>query len=223
MSTATQTSPGGLSVPAVVAKAKQGLAASQAQLPNHQKPTEPQSKPKKTRRQFYRELDLAAQHRREEQRRKKPPPGEEPWICNFCEYELIFGVKPIALMRQYELKDRKRIKKELEKQRLLEKSKNMKGRKGKKGNKAAPKTTPVAQDNHIQHHAPVNNSQSQSQGTQSEDNYDNGDDYGDDEVTQNNSPPSPTGPRATNRTVPVYHNHGHSTTQGGTSAGIPVS
>jgi hypothetical protein len=220
-STATQTSPGGLSVPAVVAKAKQSLAASQAQLPNHQKQNEPPPKPKKTRRQFNRELDLAAQRRREEQRRKthNSRNTEEQWLCNFCEYQLIFGEPPKALIRQYEIKDRRDIKKALEKQRLLEKAK-MKGRKGKKGNKTAPKTTPAAPDRPTQHQIPMNNSQSQSQGTQSEDSFENED--GDEYATQNDPPSSPTGPRTAHRMVPVYADDGGQVT-GVTPVGIPVS
>ena len=56
------------------------------------------------------------------------------WICEFCEYEDIFGVPPVALIRQYEVKDRAERKRQAEKRRLLEKAK-AKGRKGKKGNK----------------------------------------------------------------------------------------
>lgn len=52
----------------------------------------------------------------------------EIWICEFCEYESIFGEPPEALMRQYELKDRRERRRLREKQRLLEKAKQ----KGKK-------------------------------------------------------------------------------------------
>jgi hypothetical protein len=54
------------------------------------------------------------------------------WICEFCEYEDIFGVPPVAMIRRYEIKDRQERKKAAERRRLLEKAK-MKGRKGKKG------------------------------------------------------------------------------------------
>ncbi|KAF2430997.1 hypothetical protein EJ08DRAFT_207091 [Tothia fuscella] len=78
---------------------------------------------------------LAARQRRlqqEYQNYHHPPRREDLWICEFCEYETIFGGPPTALIRQYEIKDRK-IRKELaERRRLLEKAK-MKGRKGKKG------------------------------------------------------------------------------------------
>lgn len=62
----------------------------------------------------------------------------EIWICEFCEYESIFGEAPEALMRQYEIKDRKERRRLAEKRRLLEKAKQ-KGKKtsgknsGKKG------------------------------------------------------------------------------------------
>ncbi|KAF1822429.1 uncharacterized protein K489DRAFT_358660 [Dissoconium aciculare CBS 342.82] len=60
---------------------------------------------------------------------------EDMWICEFCEYEDIYGVPPLALIRQYEIKDRQERKKAAEKRRLLEKAK-MKGRKNKKSGAA---------------------------------------------------------------------------------------
>ncbi|CAO2653957.1 Nn.00g106900.m01.CDS01 [Neocucurbitaria sp. VM-36] len=63
-------------------------------------------------------------------------PPSQPWICEFCEYEDIFGHQPKALIRQYEMKDRKERKRLAEKRRLLEKAR-MKGRKGKKASKKA--------------------------------------------------------------------------------------
>jgi len=65
-----------------------------------------------------------------------PPALEDIWICEFCEYESIFGRPPEALIRQYEIKDRKERKRLAEKKRLLEKAK-MKGRKTKKAPKNA--------------------------------------------------------------------------------------
>ncbi|KAJ5251666.1 hypothetical protein N7489_002076 [Penicillium chrysogenum] len=67
-----------------------------------------------------------------------PPSSEDIWICEFCEYESIFGHPPEALIRQYEMKDRKERKRLAEKKRLLEKAK-MKGRKTKKATKNASK------------------------------------------------------------------------------------
>jgi hypothetical protein len=36
-----------------------------------------------------------------------PPAPVDVWICESCEYESIFGEPPHALIRQYEIKDRK--------------------------------------------------------------------------------------------------------------------
>jgi hypothetical protein len=84
---------------------------------------------------------LAARQRRLQQEYANlhhPPGPEDLWICEFCEYESIFGVPPMALIRQYEVKDRKERKRLAEKRRLLEKAK-LKGRKGKKQTKNASK------------------------------------------------------------------------------------
>ncbi|KAF1988694.1 hypothetical protein K402DRAFT_18086 [Aulographum hederae CBS 113979] len=80
---------------------------------------------------------IAARSRRLQQEYNNyhhPPARDEIWICEFCEYEDIFGKPPEALIRQYEIKDRKEQKRLAEKRRLLEKAK-MKNRKGKKGSK----------------------------------------------------------------------------------------
>lgn len=82
---------------------------------------------------------LAARQRKIQQQYANlhhPPAAEDIWICEFCEYESIFGHPPEALIRQYEIKDRKERKRLAEKRRLLEKAK-MKGRKGKKATKKA--------------------------------------------------------------------------------------
>jgi hypothetical protein len=52
-------------------------------------------------------------------------------LCEFCEYEAIFGEPPRALTRHYEVKDRKLRLQEAERRRLLEKAK-AKSRKAKK-------------------------------------------------------------------------------------------
>jgi hypothetical protein len=98
------------------------------------------------------------------------------WICEFCEYERIFGTPPAALIRQYEIKDRKIRKQEAERRRLLEKAK-MKGRKGKKGSKAKAQAT--QQNQQPAHHQdqrppPPSHQNSNSQDTQSEDYYEDG-------------------------------------------------
>ncbi|KAJ5585979.1 hypothetical protein N7450_005766 [Penicillium hetheringtonii] len=73
-------------------------------------------------------------HNRYHQESQDQAPLEDIWICEFCEYESIFGHPPEALIRQYEIKDRKERKRLAEKKRLLEKAK-MKGRKSKKATK----------------------------------------------------------------------------------------
>ncbi|RPB24358.1 hypothetical protein L211DRAFT_878934 [Terfezia boudieri ATCC MYA-4762] len=71
------------------------------------------------------------------------PPGEI-WICEFCEYESIFGERPEALMRQYDIKERRERRRLREKQRLLDKAKQ-KGKKnqGKSKKGAASHPQPV--------------------------------------------------------------------------------
>jgi hypothetical protein len=89
---------------------------------------------------------LAARQRRLQQQYANlhhPPSLDEIWICEFCEYESIFGHPPEALIRQYEIKDRKERRRLAEKRRLLEKAK-MKGRKGKKATKNAAKNAAAA-------------------------------------------------------------------------------
>ncbi|TVY65537.1 hypothetical protein LSUE1_G007431 [Lachnellula suecica] len=206
---ATQTSPNipaSLNVPNAVSQAKQGLAASQT--PHNPKQSPPAAAPKKTRRRTGKEYLIAARQRRQELEYRNfqhPPSLDDIWICEFCEYERIFGTPPEALIKQYEIKDRRIRKQEAERRRLLEKAK-MKGRKGKKGNKAAAavKNPAAAHDRQATHqqpqqHAPMNQSQSQSQGTQSEEYYE--DEY-DDEYVQDDPPPSPAVP-------PTDHHHYH--------------
>lgn len=117
---------------------------------------------------------LAARRRRQQQEDKNfrhPPSGDEIWICEFCEYESIFGVPPRALVEQYEIKDMKERRRLAEKRRLLEKAK-MKGRKGKKASKAAAAKNSAAALAANQAHShstqTMPTDQMQSQGTQSD-------------------------------------------------------
>ncbi|KAI1420222.1 hypothetical protein F5Y12DRAFT_139481 [Xylaria sp. FL1777] len=89
--------------------------------------------PKKPKRRGNSLLRAARERRRETefQNMHHPPASEDYYLCEFCEYELIFGHPPEALIRQYEIKDRRRRREEAERRRLLEKAK-MKSRKGKK-------------------------------------------------------------------------------------------
>lgn len=141
---------------------------------------------KKPRRSSTKQYSLAARQRRLRQDYSNyhhPPNPEDVWICEFCEYESIFGSPPDALIRQYEIKDRRERRLLAEKRRLLEKAK-MKGRKGKKGNKAATKN--INATNLPQQKTPkpryeaqsVDRTSTQHHGTQSEDYLP--DDYDDD-------------------------------------------
>ncbi|KAL2811551.1 hypothetical protein BDW59DRAFT_177081 [Aspergillus cavernicola] len=101
-------------------------------------PINPERKKKRSPGSIY---ALAARQRKIQQQYANlhhPPRLEDMWICEFCEYESIFGRPPEALIRQYEIKDRKERKRLAEKKRLLEKAK-MKGRKHKKATKNATK------------------------------------------------------------------------------------
>jgi hypothetical protein len=216
---ATQTTmngPTNQSVPSVLAQAKQGLAASQNS--QNSKQSAPQSAPpKKNRRHIGKEYIIAARQRRLDQKWRnehQPTPREDQWTCEFCEYEQIFGKPPVALIRQYEIKHRQARKAEAERKRLLDKAK-MKGRKGKKGGKAV-KPAPQPYQPPPPRHAPTNNSQSDSRGTQSEDYFE--DEY-EDPYAQEAPPSSPT---------PVTNNTPHEDArkgffQGGAHNPIPAS
>jgi hypothetical protein len=171
-----------------------GLAGSQ-QAPHAAKQNgRPPAPEKKTRRRTGKEYLIAARQRRQAQEYQNyhhPPAPEDEWICEFCEYERIFGTPPEALIRQYEIKDRRIRKQEAERRRLLEKAK-MKGRKGKKGTKMAPKNAATTHDRQAQQGSTHNQSHNQGhdQGT-SEEYYE--DEY-DEEYPQNKPLPSPTIP-----------------------------
>lgn len=124
--------------PSSVAPGQQPVGAHQQQPAQPPKP-KPRRRPSK-------EYALAARQRKlqqEYQNYHHPPTGDNLWICEFCEYEDIFGVPPYALIRSYEIKDRQERKKAAEKRRLLEKAK-MKNRKGKKGGKGGKNNNPAA-------------------------------------------------------------------------------
>ncbi|KAL5120740.1 hypothetical protein ACEQ8H_001220 [Pleosporales sp. CAS-2024a] len=104
------------------------------QHPQQQQQAPPPPKPKRSASKLYKR---AANKRRIQQEYANfHSPPTNPWICEFCEFEDIFGYKPKALIRQYERKDRQERKRLAEKRRLLEKAR-MKGRKGKKASKKA--------------------------------------------------------------------------------------
>ncbi|PSN60084.1 hypothetical protein BS50DRAFT_626357 [Corynespora cassiicola Philippines] len=126
------------------APAPKGVAPPQkgAQPNNQQAPA-----PRKPRRSAAKLYAYAARKRRIQQEYANfHNPPNPPWICEFCEYEDIFGRPPEALIKQYEIKDRKERKRLAEKKRLLEKAR-MKGRKGKKASKKAQNNANNAQYN----------------------------------------------------------------------------
>lgn len=105
-----------------------------AQPPPQQQPAPPPPKPKRSVSKLYKHA--ASKRRMQQEYANFHNPPTNPWICEFCEFEDIFGYKPKALIRQYERKDRQERKRLAEKRRLLEKAR-MKGRKGKKASKKA--------------------------------------------------------------------------------------
>ena len=103
---------------------------------------------RQARRNLEKELRLAARQRRrlaKESFITNPPKPEDIWICELCEYERIFGEPPRALIRRYEVKDRKHRQEELDRKRLLEKAK-AKSRKARKNGKLPAKVGQSAND-----------------------------------------------------------------------------
>ena len=139
----TQTSP------SMAAQMSQQGYNQQASQPQQQQPQQggPTNTGRKKKRSPGTIYALAARQRKIQQQYANlhhPPSMEDVWICEFCEYESIFGRPPEALIRQYEVKDRKERKRLAEKKRLLEKAK-MKGRKNRKATKNAAKNNPPTQ------------------------------------------------------------------------------
>lgn len=153
------------------------------ELPSQGGAPSPAAAQKAARRTLSRELDAAAKARRREtllNNRRHPPKPEEVWICHFCEYESIFGRPPSALIRRYEIKDRKQ--RQLEQQRKAQWERLKKGKhKGKKNSKLPAKNNDAVLDPHpgVGPHGGAMNS-NYSQGTQSEEYYDD-EEYEEDE------------------------------------------
>ncbi|KAK3298385.1 uncharacterized protein B0H64DRAFT_415122 [Chaetomium fimeti] len=133
--------------------------------------------PQKTsRRSATKEYLAAAKARRRETQlynKRHPPKPEEMWVCHFCEYEWIFGHPPEALVRSYEIKERKQ--RQLEEQRRAQWERMKKGKhKGKKNSKLPAKNGNAVQDVH--HHA-----DNRAAGDHHYDHGDQGEEYYDDE------------------------------------------
>ena len=167
---------------------------------------QPQRKPRRSAAKRY---AIAARERRAQQEYNNyhhPPKPGDVWICQFCEYEAIFGTPPEALIRRYEVKDRKERKRLAEKRRLLEKAK-MKGRKGKKGNKSNAKSnTGTTQQQAAQptYNASEDQGSLQNHGTQSEE-Y-----YADEYDNEPNAPPAAPPETPTRIPQPVTQQPGQS-------------
>lgn len=133
---------------------------------------------RRNRRRAARDLHLQARKRREGTARQNflnPPKLEDQWICEFCEYERIFGYPPVALIRQYEIKDRKIRQQEEERRRVWEKAKarSRKGKKNKTPSKNSASHNTNSNGNSVHSHAndahaAPSMSLTQSQGTQSD-------------------------------------------------------
>ncbi|KAI5925855.1 hypothetical protein F4810DRAFT_36023 [Camillea tinctor] len=186
----------------------------------------PNAVPKKSKRRGN-SLHQAAKQRRKEAEYKNmhhPPAPEDIWICEFCDYERIFGHPPEALIRQYEIKDRRRRREEAERRRLLEKAK-MKSRKGKKASKlpaknanAAPDRNPVSSGEHQAPpppppplHDQEETEDMHSESFDSEDNYE--DNFHDDEI------PSPVPPDDYRPLSSMAHRHRRGLPSGGGGGG----
>ncbi|KAG6059569.1 hypothetical protein E4U17_006094 [Claviceps sp. LM77 group G4] len=135
---------------------------------------------RRARRRLEKDLALAARERKyaaADEFHHNPPKLEDLWICEFCEYERIFGKPPRVLIRDYELKDRRQRQEEAERKRLLEKAK-AKSRKSKKSGRGLSRGVSSGQnpDEHVsadltedQDTLPLHHGHSQS--TQSDEEY----------------------------------------------------
>lgn len=113
-------------------------------LPTQPSPTTARRKP--SRREVQRDINRQATARRRKQEDDNAQKGttrDQIALCDFCLYEAIYNEQPTALIRRYELKERKRLQKEEEIRRHIEK----KSRKGKnpKASKTAAKKSALAQ------------------------------------------------------------------------------
>ena len=169
--------------------------------------------PRKPRRSLTKQLALAARDRKMAQdyeNYNNPPKRDKVWVCDFCEYEMIFGEPPSALIRQYEIKDRSERRRLAEKRRLLEKAKlkSRKNNKGSKNNKGQNATQPHQQHGQKTRYDPQapDHGAMQSQGTQSDEQI--LDDY--DEDPYDPLPPEPLHQTPSRIPQPVAQTQSHS-------------
>jgi len=205
----TQTSP---SIPSQNSQQQASAAPPAANANAHGK------KPRRRRGDVY---ALAARQRKLQQEYNNlqhPPAHEDIWICEFCEYESIFGQPPHALIRQYEIKDRKERRRLAEKRRLLEKAK-LKGRKGKKQTKNAAKAAAAAAAAAGGGNAGQPAVNQQSYDRQPVDQMGDDEDYGYDDDPVSMPAPPPQAPTATKQPMPGSYNATMGKAGGGTTAG----
>ncbi|KAJ2897543.1 uncharacterized protein MKZ38_004615 [Zalerion maritima] len=104
-----------------------------------------------------RRLDNKLQHQADQrmteaQMRKRDCNSQEgEWLCLFCEYELIFGEQPRALIREFELRDLQRRKDEAYKQQLIERARRRARKSKKPAGKSSGKGKNAAAEGQNQH------------------------------------------------------------------------
>jgi hypothetical protein len=163
----------------------------------HQEPS------RKPRRSAGKEYALAARQRKLKQEYnnyRNPPRREDIYICMFCEYTDIFGTPPLALIRQYEEKDRRERLHLQEKRRLLEKAKEQ-AKKGKKGGKSSARKANNAAA-HAHNQQQTADQASMQQGAQSDEYFD--DDYDDEPLPHLVEQPPSQKTTASGHTLPTH-------------------
>jgi hypothetical protein len=114
---------------------------------SNQQAAAPPKPPRRSAEERYLAAARARRHETQLYNKRHPPKPEDVWICHFCEYEAIFGTPPKALVRQYEIKERKQRR--LEAQRRAQWERMKKGKhKSKKNSKLPAKHTGAAHDAH---------------------------------------------------------------------------
>lgn len=213
-SQATQTGPPPPAMPqAAGTGSKEHPSRGGTSTQNQQAPAQ-----KPSRRAVAKEYTAAAKARRRETQvynRRHPPKPEEIWICHFCEYEAIFGHPPAALVRQYEIKDRKQRQQEQQRRAQWERMKKGKN-KGRKNSKLPAKNTNAAQGSHPSVDSRETPGTVYDQDGQEEEYYDDeyyeDEEYDPDEELGVEQSPGPPGPHSR---IPVPSGGSSATHQGG--------
>lgn len=118
-----------------------------------------------------------------------PPNPADIWVCEFCEYEAIFGERPKILIRDYEIKARRHSQEEADRKRLLEKAK-AKSRKARKAGKASARGSQAPQPQTQDHvDALADHSAASMEALSSHSTHSGGVDYGDGSTEEYHDPP----------------------------------